>query len=144
MSALPVEKRMQRMGRPRLGANMPTQFDTGKPSKEELQRRERGASMQMPDESAYNRAVAPQAQPRQAQPGQQPPTPQVQPTQQTRPGYQSRTQSAQVKSLILSKINSKQTPKQIRGELESTYRNKIQQGDPNAEYFNPANYPEIQ
>ena len=49
MSALPVEKRMQRMGRPRLGANMPTQFDTGKPSKEELQRRERGASTPIPD-----------------------------------------------------------------------------------------------
>lgn len=75
LNALPVEERMQRMGRPRLGVNVQTPTDTGKPTKEELQRRQRGASMSMPGESAYNRTVVPQSQPRQVQPAPSQATP---------------------------------------------------------------------
>ena len=82
-NALPLERRMEIMGRPRLGAGMQTQPDAGKLSGEQKQARERGASIPVPQESIYNRTVAPQAQPGQAQPTQQPPTPQTQPQNQS-------------------------------------------------------------
>lgn len=69
-NALPVERRMEVMGRPRLGVGSQIQPESGNVPKDVRQSRERGAVMPVPGESLYNRT--PQAPVTQPQPRPQP------------------------------------------------------------------------
>lgn len=98
-NALPVEERMQRMGRPRLGIGGQVQPEPGRLPREEKERRQRESTMPMPQNSfEYQRSIAP----RQAQP----PAPQAteapaltaQPQGQTLTPSQVNTIDAQVRN----------------------------------------------